>query len=468
VILPSAIAHLRNYASAGFVVALAGLITFPLLTRSLTVAEYGILGLATSGLTFFIAVGKLGAQHAVIRFFSQIKNRNLGYSLQQMNSTVFTLFFSLAVLTSIIWLGLGYAVFPSVIDHDHTPTLLTAAAGVIFFRMLGSGVLNFLRAQQRSGVVASAMLIMRCLYVAWVVAFITLTSVSPHHVLIAMILAELVGLVFLMRQYWPSFHFSVNDISSPLAKAMLAYGLPLMMLESLGLILRLSDRFLIGALLDEDTLGMYSASYNFTAYLDLIILASLAQAIKPMYMEMWESSGSKQTRAFLSRGLQLFLIIGIPFVAIFSLVGPHLLNFLASPKYAPGTVVIPFVALSYLLEGSTHFLAAGLYIKKNTKGLMVWGAIAAVINIALNLIVIPKYGIVGAAVVTVISYAIFMFGVCRQAFKHVPLTINLKVPALLMVISVIIYWLGHEVFYANDVATFFQPLTSVGVAARGG
>ncbi len=451
---PSAIAHLRNYVSAGLVVALAGLITFPLLTRSLSVVEYGIVGLIMSSLTFLVALGKLGIQHSIIRFFSQVKNKTIEFSLGQMHSTVSSLLLMLATITTLLWLILGYVVLPSIIDYPHISRLVLIGAAVIFLRLIGSGVTNFLRAQQRSGIVATVTLIARCVYVSLVVLAVLYTDVSPFLAILALFVAELIGVCYAVRYYRPSFEFSISDISRPLAKAMLLYGMPLMLLESIGLIMRLSDRYLIGALLDEQALGMYSASYNFTAYLDVILLVAMAQAIKPMYMDMWESSGSEKTQEFLSRGLHLFLLVGIPFVAIFSLVGPHLLNILASPKYSQGSVIIPFVAISYLVEGSAHFLAAGLFIQKNTKVLMIWSLITAVLNILLNLIMIPKFGIVGAAAVTMVSYVVFIVGVSRHAFKYVPLDINWRTPAIVAVVSIVVYFLGYQVSYGSDFASF--------------
>ena len=96
--------HLRNYASAGILSAVVGLLSFPVLTRNLSVSEYGIVGLIASSLALFIAVGKLGVQHSVIRYFSQIKNGNIAFTVGQMNSTVSMVFFVLTCMTTALWL----------------------------------------------------------------------------------------------------------------------------------------------------------------------------------------------------------------------------------------------------------------------------------------------------------------------------------------------------------------------------
>ncbi len=450
-----ALKHIRNYASAGVLTAFVGFITFPILTRSLTVAEYGVLGLITASLTLFVAVGKLGMQHAVIRFYAQIKNANLTFSVSQMNSTVSMMFVLFAALTTGLWLLIGYGFMPRHSEFDNISTLFLVASGIVFFRLLGSCFLNFLRAQQRSAIVGFTHVVTRYLYLLMVLGVVFFTNISVAYVLLAMVLAEIVGVVFAGKKYWPDFKFNFKDIKPSLGKAMLVYGMPLMMLESLGLVMRLSDRYIIQVMLGENELGMYSASYNLTAYLDLIILTAMVQAIKPHYMQLWESESVERTKTFLSHGFHSYVVLGIPFITLFSLVSPHLMNFLASDKYSPGTIIIPFVAFSFLLDGAMHFLAAGLYIKKNTKVLMFWGGLATILNLCLNILLIPVYGILGAALVTIASYLVFMLGVSYRAFDFLAFDIKPRVPLLVTMLSLLVYALLFKFNFGGDIANLF-------------
>ena len=431
--------HLRNYASAGILSAVVGLISFPVLTRNLSVSEYGIVGLIASSLALFIAVGKLGVQHSVIRYFSQIKNGNIAFTVGQMNSTVSMVFFVLTCMTTALWLLSGFVILPSLLQYENIPSLFLLASGVVFIRLLGSGVMNFLRAQQRSADVAISQSLARFLNLTLIIVLLLIHELNPWNVIACMLFAEILGVTYAALQYRPDFRFRPGEVSAPLARALLVYGVPLMILESLGLVLRLSDRYLIEALLGVDALGQYSASYNLASYIDIIILATLIQAVKPAYLQMWESDGRQTTQQFLSYGFHLYMLIGIPFIALFSVTSPHLVGFLAGEKYMPGTVVIPYVAISFWLEGATHFLAAGLYIYKNTKALMVWSVLATVINLGLNVIFIPRYGIEGAAIVTIISYLVFMLGVILYAFRLVDFSVRLRAPSLMLVASTIVY-----------------------------
>jgi len=309
------------------------------------------------------------------------------------------------------------------------------ASGIVFLRLLGSGILNYMRAQQRSAVVSFTLILSRYLYLAMVVGVMFVYELNVFIVLVAMLIAEIVGIGFAANKFKPDFHFKPHEITAKLGKIMLLYGMPLMMFETLGLVMRLSDRYIIQAVLGENALGMYSASYNLVSYLDLILITTMAQALKPYYMQLWESEGVNKTKAFLSDGFHTYLVVGIPLITLFSLVSPHLLNFLASDKYAPGTIIIPFVAFSFLLEGAIHFLAAGLYIDKNTKTIMFWGVLATILNLVFNLLVIPVFGILGAAVVTVISYLVFLIGVSFKAFQFLSFKITARVPLLITLLS---------------------------------
>lgn len=434
--------------------AVVGLVSFPLMTRNLSVADYGIVGLISASITLFIAVGKLGIQHAVIRFYAQVKNANIAFTSNQLNSTVTLIFLFLATLATVLFLLMGFGVLPGVLQYENISTLFIPASAIVFVRLLGSGFMNFLRAEQRSGDVAMAQSLSRFLNLSFLIAVVSLTVLKPFAVVVCLLIAEIIGVGFAAWQYRKSFFFARSDISLKLARIMLVYGFPLMILESLSLVLRLSDRYLIEAMLGVNALGQYSASYNLTAYLDIIVLAALLQALKPAYMQLWESEGASKTKDFLSHSFNLYMVLGIPFVAMFAVTSPYLLHFLAGEKYGLGTVIIPYVAMSFWLEGSMNFLAAGLYIQKNTKVLMICSLVAAVLNLSLNVLLIPKYGISGAALVTVFCYSLFTLCATLIAFKHVRFMIEWKRPLLITIASVFMYFFLRVIEFGSDVSNF--------------
>jgi len=423
------IQHFRNYASAGALSALIGIVSFPLLTRNLSTEDYGMLGLTTATLTL----------HAIVRFYTAAREGRGQFSQVVIVNTMGWLFLSLAAIAVVVWLLFGNFVLPAFVSYPTIDQLFLAAAGALGIRLYGSACINCLRAEQRSSDVARSQIIGRCVNLLLIVVVLLLFGLTPVTVLLCLCVAECCAVGYALIVFKPTHVIRRGVFSVPLVHAMLRYGMPLMVLESLGLVLRLSDRYLIDAILGDEALGLYSASYNLTIHLEIIVLVSLVQAIRPMYLSLWERDGRAATQAFLSNGLRWFLMLGLPAVVVFSLASPHLLNLLAGERYAPGTIIIPFITFSLLLDGAMQFLGAGLYIKRNTKVLMVWGSIATVLNLVLNWFCIPAFGIAGAALVTVLSYAVFMVGVAVHAFRYLAFSVPVGGPLIMAAASAIMY-----------------------------
>jgi O-antigen/teichoic acid export membrane protein len=205
----------------------------------------------------------------------------------------------------------------------------------------------------------------------------------------------------------------------------LALGLPMTFgFELASVILSVGDRYVIKAVIGEAPLGLYAAAYNLCSYVQAVFVASIGDAITPIYMRMWDEEGAYKTSEFVSRSLRDFILMVAPIVAGVASVGPELLPSLASDRYASAGLVIPWVIAGMVVDGAAIIMGAGLFIQKRTKTIMILVAGSALINVASNLVLVPRLGILGAAVSTLVSYAaIFvMFAVAgrRHLFVRMP------------------------------------------------
>jgi len=81
---------------------------------------------------------------------------------------------------------------------------------------------------------------------------------------------------------------------------------------------------------------------------------------------------------------------------------------LIGPAYRRGTVIIPPVMLGYILSGLAEVLMAGVYLKGRSLVVPVATVSAAAVNIVGNFLLIPSYGMTGAAWATVTAYAVLV------------------------------------------------------------
>ena len=80
--------HLKNYSLGSILVTGAGLISFPIFTRLLSTDEYGLLSLIAVTITFLVAIGKLGLQNPIVRFYSDAESEKDGWNLDKFYATV--------------------------------------------------------------------------------------------------------------------------------------------------------------------------------------------------------------------------------------------------------------------------------------------------------------------------------------------------------------------------------------------
>jgi O-antigen/teichoic acid export membrane protein len=99
---------------------------------------------------------------------------------------------------------------------------------------------------------------------------------------------------------------------------------------------------------------------------------------------------------------------------------------LASQKYAEAYKVLPYIIIGHGVYASTVILNSGLFIRKKTYLYTLIMMLACILNIILNLILIPSFGIIGAAQATLISYICYAIAITYFAFKEFRFTIEYK------------------------------------------
>jgi O-antigen/teichoic acid export membrane protein len=206
---------------------------------------------------------------------------------------------------------------------------------------------------------------------------------------------------------------------------MLQFGLPMMAgYELSAVILNVGDRYVIQGLAGGTALGVYAAAYNLCQYIETILTYPLSQAAVPIYTRMWEHEGPEATRRLLNETLRFYVMLALPIVGGLVAVGPALLSLVASESYAGGSVVIPYVITGMMFDGAVAIVGAGLFIQKRVRLTMAIVLGSAALNVALNLLLVPRFGILGAGFATVISNATLSISMAMAGAA----TLRLEIP----------------------------------------
>lgn len=196
------------------------------------------------------------------------------------------------------------------------------------------------------------------------------------------------------------------------------YGLPLSASILLELILSSSDRFLVGHYLGEAAVGVYAVGYSLADRTLAILFSWVTMAAVPLTFAALERDGAEAARVLCRQNAETLMFLGLPAAAGLAMVADPLAAVMAGPEFrAAAAAIIPWIALAGLLHGFTlHYLHHSFLFARRTE-LLVWiMAVPAVLNVILNVFLIPLLGLDGAILSTVLAYAVAL--VLSGIFGH--------------------------------------------------
>ena len=215
--------------------------------------------------------------------------------------------------------------------------------------------------------------------------------------------------------------------SSPGARrAWLDYGAPIAAALMLDILLSASDRFLILYYLGEPAVGEYTAGYGVADKTVLLICAWAAMAGSPLVMAAYERGGKTAAREEAKGLAGTLLLLGLPAATGIALVAAPLAEALIGEELREQAMrIIPWIAFAGLLNGLLiHYFSEAFQLAKKT-GERAWlMSVPAVLNIVLNIILLPtSLGIMGAVYATLISYGVGIVLLGAVGRRHVALPV---------------------------------------------
>ncbi|TXC66421.1 lipopolysaccharide biosynthesis protein [Piscinibacter aquaticus] len=168
--------HLSYYTLASVLVTLASVVSFPLLTRLLSVEEYGVMNLVSSALAILVGVAKLGLGNAALRFYSEVRAGKHGVDMNGYASTVVVGMGALGLVVTLGWLAATLLIPATWWNDPLVAPLMAFTSVLVLVRVLESALLNQIRAQELSGLLALFGVVRR--YVGLAVIFGVLFWVS--------------------------------------------------------------------------------------------------------------------------------------------------------------------------------------------------------------------------------------------------------------------------------------------------
>jgi O-antigen/teichoic acid export membrane protein len=180
-----------------------------------------------------------------------------------------------------------------------------------------------------------------------------------------------------------------------------AFGAPLIITSAAAFTINFSDRFFLRHFSTMATVGVYALGYKFGFMLSLLIVQPFDMIWQARLYDIRKQDASGR---MFSRLFEYYCFVLVAAALGLSIGIKELLTIISPKDFHAAYKVVPVVALAYVFQGTNRFFLAGTYIAKKTVFLAIVGLACAAANIGLNILLIPRYGMLGAAWSTVVSF----------------------------------------------------------------
>ncbi len=262
------------------------------------------------------------------------------------------------------------------------------------------------------------------------------------YIFIANLAASAVTIILLL----PYFLKAKWIFDKAIFKQMLNYALPIMIAGLAYVINENFDKWLIPDVLGKDINGAYAGCYKLAVFMTIFIQAFRLGA-EPFFFNHAKEKNAKNTYALIMKyfvicgALMLLFIVG--FIDVFKAL------IVRDEAYWKAIEIVPIVLLANLFLGIYFNLAIWYKLTDKTRFGMYISIIGAIITIALNIMLLPKYGFVAAAWTTLIAYAIMMITSYTLGQKHYKVPYQVSRIMLYIVFAVVLSYISFEYLRGN-------------------
>lgn len=391
----------NNFAKLGIIYAigqiLAKAISFillPIYIKQLGIIGFGQLALVDGVFDFIASFTIIGVYSGYIRFYREY-NQVQQVSLKN-TALSFALIMSLINITLALILGKFVSSF--VFDFPNSYYILILVVGrsiisqLVILLMCDYG-LNY-KAKISVGL-NLANLLLNLFLTLFLVIFIKRGIIGIYE---GYVLSNLIMLIYLVFVNHLEYKFEM-DIK--MLKNMIKFSAGLIPSSIASTVLTLSDRYFLKSYRNLTETGIYSLGYKFGMLIEPIFISPFMQIFTTYKFSIWKDDDAKEkfNNMFLKYHLiGCFIMLGI---CIYS---KSMIFLFSGSESLDAYKVVPLIVISYFLYGTSAFYCLGFQLKNKTyfNGLVMLPA--GIINLILNVILIPKFGMYGAALATAISY----------------------------------------------------------------
>ncbi len=406
--------NILSYSVANIFLKAANFLLLPIISHYIMPREYGYYSLFLTGYLILLTVIQGGLYSTLTKFYLDAND-------EKLRQKIFSILLTGAFVIGLVMSALIYVTAPqmSIAITGTTSYISTIRlfAWLLVLEACVDLILQLQKTKEEVGKVIFYTFVNAGTNFILTFVFILYFRFGIYGLVLSQVIAHFATML-LMSAYTGK-NYTGQNISVDVS-AILRFSLPLMLAGIFTTCTDLADRIILDHFYDSRQVGIYSFSYKIANVMYIYVIAFrtawVPHAIKKFGTEGYSEHFGRVFTKYLFMALSIFLTVSLLIPVLFDIKLSDSI-FLFNPAYKSGITILPFVLLGYLCNGIVSFNSILPYTTGKSTYFLFNDAIAFVLNISLNFILIPIWGMNGAALATFISYivpAFYMYSLSRN------------------------------------------------------
>lgn len=368
----------------------------PLYTTFLSPADYGILGVVSSISSFLSVFISLGLESAAARFYYKY-NKEAGYAKRVYGNVAIVILANSFLWGSVFIGGHKWLVDPIVGDIDFFPYVFIGILNVIVTPMYLL-YQSYLQTKQEAAHYGINSLLFFLLQVALTVLSLTVFNLGVFGVLLSQLITASIFFIYVAFSFLRK---QSIKLESPILKVCFKYSLPLLPHALANWSNGTLDKLLVNGIRSQADAGMYNVGQQYGSVMSIIANA-INNAYVPWFYEK-VNDGRQGIKRIVQTADATICMVSLIAIAM-SLFAEEIFGIMISnPAYDGVWKIVPCIVFAYVFQ-SVYFFFVNVLFLKDTKVIFSITMTALVVNVCLNLLLIPEWGFIGGAVACLLTY----------------------------------------------------------------
>ena len=402
--------HSAIYGLGGLVSRILAVLLLPLYTRYLTTSDYGQIETLIALVTVLTIVLQFGISSAFFRFYFDADDV-AGRRLVLRTSFWFTM--TMATLGLVFVAGFASEISTWLFGDAGSASLVRASAVALWAQLNYAQLTNLFRVEERSVAFVLASLTNILVTVGATLLLVVELDKGPLGVIVGNFTGTIVVYLALLGYRREQLGL---QLSRPLLRQMNHFGLPLVPSALLLWVTNFSDRFFLVKLTDTSEVGLYSVGVRVASAM-VLLLTAFRMAWPAFAYSIKSEDEARRTYAWV---LTYLVVVTTWIATALTLLSPWIVQWLTTPRFESASRVVGPLAFSAVSFGGYIVLAIGIGRARRTQFNWIVTGIAALVNVTLNLTLIPPFGMMGAAIATVAAYTVMFIGMAWWSQRIYP------------------------------------------------